>query len=83
MLKTSVLQHFQAHGCQTYWFYNVLNNNVADTIGFPRGSTKQLLEYLAANIFKIDATAANGFNNICFGHVAKPLVLLCFPKSCC
>ena len=63
LLKRLVLQHFQ--------------NNVAKTIGFTTFSNKikQMLKGLTVDISKKNVAEINGFSNIVFVNVVKPLFL--------
>ena len=71
-------------------FLNHSKNNVAKTIGFTTVPTlmlltplvlqlfqqkkKQLLEHLTVDISKINAAKTNGFSNIVFVNVVKPMI---------
>ena len=66
-----------------HWFYNISENSVAKPIGFT--TFKKLLKHLAVDFFKINVAKTNGFNNIVFENVVKPMIFAsqhCFCKCC-
>ena len=54
---------------------NIPKNNVAKAIGFTIFPQNQLLKDLTVDISKNNLTDTNGFSNIVFVNVVKPMVL--------